>query len=105
MIQIDEELRPGLAAPDQRVLSIRGSVPKAQADRFIAEALHEIRDFMHEHDVTASGPPFSICRPHGNSLDIEAGWPTAGKPQAGTSRIHAGLLPRSLTGPRDVASA
>jgi hypothetical protein len=87
-------------APDQPVLSIRGSVPKAEAERFIAEALHDIRVFMQEHDVTPSGPPFSICRPRESGLDVEAGWPTAVKPVGGSSRIHAGSLPRSLTGPR-----
>jgi hypothetical protein len=94
---------PGKPAlnPDQQILSIRASVPKAEAGRFIGDALHDIRIFMQEHDVSPAGPPFSICRPRGSDLDIEAGWPTAGKPLASTSRIHSGTLPRSLTGPRD----
>lgn len=92
-----------LRAADQPILSIRASVPKAEAPRFIAGALHDIRVFMQEHAVAAAGPPFSICRPRGSDLDIEAGWPTTTEPLAGTSRIHNGTLPRSFTGPRDSA--
>jgi hypothetical protein len=110
MTQLEEdaatglELPAGRAAPDQPVLSVRGSVPKAEAERFIADALRDIRVFMQEHDVAPAGPPFTICRPRGSCLDVEAGWPTAVKCLAGSSRIHAGLLPRSLTGPRGVAT-
>ena len=89
-----------LRPDDQPVLTLRASVPETEAERFIADALHDIRVFMQEHHVTAAGPPFSICRPHGTTVDIEAGWPTATNAPAGTSRIHSGSLPRSLTGPR-----
>ncbi len=85
---------------EQQVLSIRDLVPKEDAQRFIADALHDIRVFMQEHDLAPAGPPFSICRLRGDDLDLEAGWPTATKPLAGTSRIHSGSLPRALTGPR-----
>jgi hypothetical protein len=108
------ELAPAQAAPtlnlrhestlrpdDQPILSIRASVPKAEAQRFIAEALHGIRAFMQEHQLPPAGPPFSICRPRGSNVDIEAGWPTARRELAGRGRIHSGSLPRSLTGPRD----
>lgn len=90
---------------EQQVLSIRHQVPREDAQRFIADALHDIRVFMEEHDVSAAGPPFSICRPRGDTLDIEAGWPTATKPLPGTSRIHSGSLPRTLTGPRERPNA
>jgi hypothetical protein len=93
------EHRSGRGAPDRPVLSIRGRVPRAEVEGFIAEALHDIRVFMQEHDVTPSGPPFSICRPRGGSIDVEAGWPAVVKPLAGTSRIHVGSLPSSFTGP------
>jgi hypothetical protein len=93
--------RPTGRHDDQPILSIRGSVPRADAGRFIAEALRDIRVFMQEHHVSAAGPPFSICRPRGSDVDIEAGWPIGAQRLAGTSRIHAGTLPRSLTGPRD----
>jgi hypothetical protein len=109
MIQFEEDAaarqRYTLQSADQPVLSIRGSVPRAKADRFIAEALHDIRVFMREHDVTPAGPPFSICRSRGSSLDVEAGWPTAVKPPAGSTRIHVGSLPRSLTGPRGAVNS
>ena len=45
-----------------------------------------------------AGPPFSICRPHGSEVDVEAGWPTAA-PLNGTGRIHGGSVPRSLLEP------
>jgi hypothetical protein len=86
---------------DQPVLSIRASVPRHDADRFIGDALHDVRVFMQEHHLRSAGPPFSICRPRGNDLDIEAGWPTTVKSLVGTSRIHSGLLPRSIIGPRE----
>lgn len=85
---------------EQQVLSIRDLVAKEDAQWFIAAALHDIRVFMQEHALSPAGPPFSICRPRGDDLDIEAGWPTATKPLASTSRIHSGSLPRALTGPR-----
>lgn len=90
----------GRQSHDQPILSIRASVPRAEAEVFIAQALQDIRAFMQEHHVPAAGPPFSICRPRGGNLDIEAGWPTTGKPRAGTNRIHSGSLPRALTGPQ-----
>lgn len=83
-------------AGDQTVLSIRATVARADCERFVAEALHDIRVYLQEHDVAPSGPPFSVSRPSGRDLDIEAGWPTA-QPLRGTSRIHAGALPGSLT--------
>jgi hypothetical protein len=86
---------------DQPILSIRDSVPEAEAEKFIADALHDIRVFMQEHDLRPAGPPFSLCRARGGNLDIEAGWPTAGQPHVGTSRVHGGSLPRSLTGALD----
>ena len=84
---------------EQPILSIRTSVAKGDAARFIAEALHDIRAFMQEHDIHPVGPPFSICVARGDDLEIEAGWPTTAR-LAGTTRIHAGLLPRGLTRPR-----
>jgi hypothetical protein len=93
--------RPNQRPDGQPVLSVRATVPKADAGRFIAEALHDIRTFMHEHHLPAAGPPFSISRPHGHNVDVETGWPTAVRPLAGTSRIHPGSLPRSYIGPRD----
>jgi hypothetical protein len=83
---------------NQPVLSIRASVPEADADTFIAEALHDVRIYMEEHHVQPAGSPFSICRPRGSEIDVEAGWPTAA-PLAGTGSIHGGTLPRSLIGP------
>jgi hypothetical protein len=50
------------------------------------------------NEIAAAGPPFSISRPDGGDLDIEAGLPIATKPLTGTGRIHGGTLPRSLTG-------
>lgn len=82
---------------NQPVLSIRGAVPKEEDRAFIAEALHDIRLFMHEHEIPPAGPPFSICEPRGSYLEIEAGWPTSTQ-ALGTSRIHSGSLPRSLAG-------
>ena len=109
-IEIEDEVAVGIelasepAAPlarhketAQPVLSVRASVRKSEARTFIAGALHDIRLFMHEHDVEPAGPPFSICTPHGRDLDIEAGWPTL-RPLIGTNRIHAGALPPSLIG-------
>jgi hypothetical protein len=93
--------RPNLRPDDQPVLSIRASVSKADAGRFIAEALHDVRAFMQEARLPPAGPPFSISRPRGRKVDVEAGWPTAVRPHAGTSRIHPGSLPRSYTGPRN----
>jgi hypothetical protein len=86
-------------ADDQPILSIRASVPKEDSEKFIADALHDIRVFMQEHHVPAAGPPFSICRSHGSKVDVEAGWPTI-RTLVGTPRIHAGAIPRSLIGPR-----
>lgn len=83
------------ARGDQPILSVRGAVPETDAGAFIAEALHDIRAYMQEHHISSAGPPFSICRPRGSSVDVEAAWPTAGA-VAGTSRIHAGSIPRSL---------
>lgn len=83
---------------EQPILSIRACVPKADASTFVAEALRDIRAFMQEHHLRAAGPPFSICRGRADEVDVEAGWPVTGKPVGGTSRIHAGSLPRSLTG-------
>lgn len=83
----------------QPILSIRASVPTADANEFIADALRDIRAYLEEHHISPAGPPFSICRPSGSSLDVEAGWPTE-RPCTGTSRIHAGAHPRSLTGPQ-----
>jgi formate-dependent phosphoribosylglycinamide formyltransferase (GAR transformylase) len=83
---------------EQPILSIRASVPKADASTFVAEALRDIRAFMQEHHLRAAGPPFSICRGRADEVDVEAGWPVTSRPVAGTSRIHAGSLPRSLTG-------
>jgi hypothetical protein len=83
------------SAADQPILSIRASVPGADACGFIADALRDVRAFMQEHRIRAAGAPFSICRPHGAAVDIEVGWPTAG-PATGTGRIHAGSLPGSL---------
>ncbi len=93
---LGRELTP--QSDDQPLLSIRASVPAADADTFIAAALHDIRVYLQEHHVTPAGPPFSICRRRGSMLDVEAGWPTA-KPLAGTGRIRSGALPRLLTGP------
>jgi hypothetical protein len=90
--------RPIARTDEQQVLSIRAEVPKEDAERFIAAALHDIRIFMQEHHVRPAGPPFSICRAREGTLDIEAGWPTASEQPLGTSRIHSGLVPRSLTG-------
>ncbi len=87
---------------DQPILSIRASVAAAEADAFIGSALEDIRVYMQEHDVTPAGPPFSICRPRGTAVDVEAGWPTA-RPLAGSGRIHSGALPCLLTGPRRTA--
>jgi hypothetical protein len=87
------EPSPPRAAP---ILSIRASVPKSEAESFIADALHDIRTYLQEHDVSPAGPPFSICRPRGSEVDIEAGWPTA-RQLAGTRRIHGGALPSSFT--------
>ena len=83
------------ASSDQPVLSIRASVRESEADRFIADALRDIRVYMQEHHVQPAGPPFSICRPRGSEVDVEAGWPTAA-PLNGTGRIHGGSVPRSL---------
>jgi hypothetical protein len=83
---------------DRSVLSIRGSVRVGAADRFIAEALRDIRVYMQEHHMQPAGPPFSICRPRGSEVDVEAGWPTAA-PLNGTGRIHGGSVPRSLLEP------
>lgn len=88
---------------DQPVLSIRASISKADAAEFIADALHDVRAYMHEHHLQAAGPPFSICRTSGTKIDIEVGWPTT-EPGGGTSRIHGGVLPRSLVGPETVRS-
>ncbi|HUZ16563.1 MAG TPA: hypothetical protein VMU72_10385 [Gaiellaceae bacterium] len=82
---------------EQPILSIRATVPELEADAFTAEALHDVRVYMQEHDVAPAGPPFSIRRPRGDEVDVEAGWPTAG-PLSGTTRIHSGLIPRSLAG-------
>lgn len=85
------EPSPMRAAP---ILSIRASVPKTEAESFIADALRDIRTYLQEHNVSPAGPPFSICRPCGSEVDIEAGWPTA-TTLTGTSRIHGGALPSS----------
>lgn len=87
----------------QPILSIRASVDGADADAFVAGALRDIRVYMQEHHVPPAGPPFSICRPRGETVDVEAGWPTA-RPLPGTSRIHSGALPSSLTGPETAAT-
>ena len=87
-----------LSRDEQPILSIRATVPKADASTFVAEALRDIRAFMQEHDLRAAGPPFSICRGRADEVDVEAGWPINRKPVRGTSRIHAGSVPRSLTG-------
>ena len=83
---------------DRPVLSIRASVREGRADGFIADALRDIRVYMQEHHVQPAGPPFSICRPRGTEVDVEAGWPTTA-PLNGTARIHGGALPRSLLEP------
>lgn len=87
------------ASAGEPILSIRATVLKGDAEGFIAQALHDIRAYMQEHHVAPAGAPFSICRPCGNDLDIEAGWPTD-RPLAGTSRIHCGALPRPGTAPQ-----
>jgi len=94
------ELEPARRTDDQPILSTRAVVPRPDAEAFIAASLHDIRVFMQEHHIAAAGPPFSVCRPRGGDLDIEVGWPTATKALAGTGRIHAGSLPRSLAGTR-----
>lgn len=83
---------------DDPVLSIRGRIPAGEADAFIADALRDIRAYMHEHHLEAAGPPFAIRRPLGSELDVEAGWPT-GAPVPGAGRIHGGALPHSLLEP------
>ncbi len=88
-----------VSSASQPILSIRATVPAAGAEEFIAEALHAVRAYMQEHHVRPVGPPFSICRPRGSSVDVEAGWPTA-KPLTGTGRIHGGALPAALGGMR-----
>jgi hypothetical protein len=88
---------------EQPILSIRATVPEPEADSFVAEALHDVRVYMQEHDVAPAGPPFSIRRQRGDEVDVEAGWPTAGL-LAGTSRIHSGLVPHSLAGRKGVAA-
>ena len=97
--------RPMSQSYEQPVLTIRDLVPKDEAQRFIADALHDIRVFMQEQALSPAGPPFSVCRPRGDDFDIEAGWPTARRPLAATSRIHSGALPRSITGPQARPSA
>jgi hypothetical protein len=86
--------RPLSQSDEQQVLSIRGLVAEEDAQRFIADALHDIRVFMQEHDLSPAGPPFSIHHLRGDDLDIEAGWPTATRPLAGTSRIRRSRAPR-----------
>lgn len=88
---------------EQPILSIRATVPALEADAFTEEALHDVRVYMQEHDVAPAGPPFAIRRQRGDDVDIEAGWPIAG-PLTGTSRIHSGLVPRSLAGRTSVAA-
>lgn len=96
-IELPEDATAAFELP---VLSIRALVSEGESERFIAEALRDVRVFMQAHHISATGPPFAICRPDGDDVDIEAGWPTGTKTLASTSRIHSGSLPRSLTGPQ-----
>jgi hypothetical protein len=83
---------------DQPVLSIRATISERDAESFIIDALRDVRVYMQERDIRPVGPPFSICRPRGNEVDIEAGWPLAA-PLSGRGRIHGGAIPRSLLEP------
>lgn len=91
-----------MTAGDQPILSIRATVAADEAEAFIAAALHDIRVYLQEHDVAPAGPPFSICRSRGESVDVEAGWPVV-QALGGTSRIHSGAVPGSFVGPERVA--
>lgn len=92
--------RPNVPPDAQPILSIRASVPRAEVSKFIATALRDIRTFMQEHHLSAAGPPFSVCRPDDGRVDVEACYPTTTQAATGGSRIHSGLVPRSLAGPR-----
>jgi hypothetical protein len=83
---------------DQPVLSVRGTTSEGEAESFIADALRDVRVYLQEHHIETVGPPFSICRPRGDEIDVEAGWPLAA-PLPGTGRIHGGAIPRSLLEP------
>jgi hypothetical protein len=96
--------RPIAKTDEQPILSIRAAVAEKDAERFIADALHDIRVFMRQHDVLPDGPPFSISRPREGILDIEAGWPTATRPLVGAGRIHSGSVPRSSIRPRGLTA-
>ena len=78
----------------QPVLTIRARVPADEASLFIRAALQEIRAHVKSHHVEVEGPPFAICHPAPQGLDVEAGWPVRRAP--GNGRIQAGALPNGL---------
>jgi hypothetical protein len=76
------------------VLSTRAAVDETETERFVADALDEIRAYMHGREIEPAGPPFAITHPGGleGTVDVEAGW-LLDRPVAGERRIHGGTLP------------
>lgn len=92
------KLRHGPATrAGQPVISRRGHVSADDSNRFIRQALEDIRAYMREHDLDPAGPPFAICTPTGRPglIDIETGWPLDQIAQ-GAGAIHGATLPPTV---------
>ena len=81
----------------QPVISKRGQVAADDSNRFIREALEDVRAYMHEHDLDPAGPPFAMCIPTAKPglVDVEAGWPIDRIAQ-GAGAIHSATLPPAV---------
>ena len=85
------------ARAGQPVITKRGQVATDDSNRFIRDALEDVRAYMHEHELDPAGPPFAICTPAAEPglVDVEAGWPLDQIAQ-GAGAIHSATLPRAV---------
>jgi len=79
-----------LTAQDTAV--IRSSMPAAELPAWLAGVYEEVYRYLCDRGVPTDGPPFARVAVHGDTVDVEAGFPVPG-PVPGGRRVIASRLP------------
>ena len=76
----------------QATAVIRSRIPAAQLRPWLVGAYRELDRYLTDRGVRVCGPPFARYAGHGDTVDVEAGYPVPG-PVPGQGRITASRLP------------
>jgi effector-binding domain-containing protein len=75
------------------VAAVRETVPMSELTGFFDRAFHTVMEAVQEQGVAVTGPPFAMYYGMpGESVDVAAGFPTAG-PVSGADGVSTSALP------------